>query len=296
MDAESWSPLVLVGMGVIGLSMYLWVFKHVRSESNTLEQRLREWSKRMGLDVQNQTHGVIDGNSLEASGKLLGQELRVEAGSRRQGAATRYAHLSLHVNPPGGLPVPMRVAPEGFAATLWKAVSRADITVGDDAFDTQVLVTGEDEPGIVGLLDSETRSLMIELVGAQGWTIDESGLHSDPNLLTPSELDQFEECASKAARLSARLAREGSTEGRLIENLFAESKEAVRSKNLNMLLMMPQTPAIRSALLQVPSLRSWDMTIRAGKALGEGGIRMLAEAAVSAPSPFACRAVRARLP
>ncbi|MEW6367066.1 MAG: HEAT repeat domain-containing protein [Acidobacteriota bacterium] len=287
MDPESLPLLILVPIGLVGAAFCVWVIRQVRSEGDDVDQRVMQWVKQMGLHTQPRSAGFPDAGSLVASGKLLGQELRVEIGPGRQGT------VAVHTSPPGGFPVPMRVAPEGFAATLWKTVSHADINVGDDAFDALVVVAGEDVPGIVGLLDAETRSLMIELVGAQGWTIDQSGMHSDANLLTLSELDELTASISRAAGLTDRLTREGTTERRLIENLFAESKESVRSKNLDMLLTLPQTQAVRDALGQVPSLQSWDMTIRAGEALGEWGIQMLAEAALSAPTPLGLRAVRA---
>lgn len=258
------------------------LYRLLSLRSSRQEKAAIDAALRLGLNIR--TEGAI----VTIYGRVDGQSITLKEWPHA--SEGRYRR-TLRVSPPGGVPYGLQVSREGVVTGIKKRFIGQDIQAGDPPFDSRLLISGSDEPGVVSLLNSGTRRLMEELIAAGGWIIDKDGLLYSFDAIESAE--HLESLFRKAASLSMRLARTRSIEERLIENLRCEQQATVRLRSLEMLARLPCSPEIQAAIEKAARDNIWQVSVPAAELLDERGLQQLSAASVSAPPRLAIRALRA---
>ncbi|MCK6544804.1 hypothetical protein L6R52_02980 [Myxococcota bacterium] len=214
------------------------------------------------------------------------------SGDREHAVDTATTRLTLRSN---GL-VDRRIVlePEGALATLGKVIKGRDLEIGDDELDARILVRG-DELVLRGLLDEETRRLVVSTVAVLGvhvrdgeLTIEADDLHRDPTRLVYL-IQRMGELA-QALRGDIRDPVE-----RLLDTVLQDRLTKVRTRALALLTERapthPRLSEIASALLEArdPALR-----LAAAVSLKSGGGDTIASIARDPTLPTSVRSEAAR--
>jgi len=178
----------------------------------------------------------------QASGDLDGCELVVDTYLNSGSVAFGRVRLNSSELPPD-----LVLKAEGVKTNLWKALAGSDEEIGDEDFDEQVLVHG-DEAEITATLDEETRDVIAEMI-EQKIKLEKGQLYFEREgyFRTREELEGLIDLMSRAAqrlRISDRPREE-----KLLENVRSDSDPEVRARNLAMLaLYHPESDQLVEAL------------------------------------------------
>lgn len=161
------------------------------------------------------------------------REIIVDTYQRRAGnSSVRCSRVRL--NSPR-LPRGLLLKGEGWGSNLWKMVGGSDEVLGDEAFDEQVLVHG-DEADVTALLDEHTRGVISVMVDA-GIKLEKGELYFEKvgYFQSPVEIDLLLVRMNEAAD---RLSDFGQPrEDKLLVNVLEDSDPEVRARNLAMLAL-----------------------------------------------------------
>jgi hypothetical protein len=188
---------------------------------------------------------------------------------------------------------PVTLQREGIATAVAKLMGKRDVTLGDDAFDSQVLVMGGSEL-LRAILDSETRSMVMDLLngviridgesayGQADIVIRDGVLDADFGMNSGGPFEkQLPGILSTLLAVSRRLVRPEHVVERLVENTRYEPVWQVRLQNLQHLTECHRDHALTlDALKHACNDGDEDVRLYAALARGaEGGNTLLALAA-----------------
>ena len=178
----------------------------------------------------------------QASGDLDGCELVVD--TYFNSGSVAFGRVRLNSSE---LPQNFVLKAEGAGTNLWKALAGSDEELGDEDFDKQVLVHG-DEAEITATLDEETRQVVAEMI-EQKIKLEKGQLYFEREgyFRTREELDELLDRMSRAAKRLSTSDRP--REARLLDNARTDSDPEVRARNIAMLaLYHPDSQALIDAL------------------------------------------------
>jgi hypothetical protein len=166
----------------------------------------------------------------QASGDLDGCELIVDTYANSGSVAFGRVRLNS-----SDLPQDLVLKAEGVKTNLWKALAGSDEEIGDEDFDEQVLVYG-DEAEITATLDEETRGVIAEMIENK-IKLEKGQLYFEREgyFRTREELEGLIELMSRAAQRLRSSDRP--REEKLLENVRSDSDPEVRARNLAMLAL-----------------------------------------------------------
>jgi hypothetical protein len=184
--------------------------------------------------AQDRGFGFLSGSwrtEPKAVGGKEGREIIVDAYQRRAGNS-QVTYSRVRLDSPR-LPRDLVLKGEGWGSTLWKVVAGSDEVLGDEDFDNQVLVRG-DEAAVTALLDERTREVISVMVAA-GIKLEKGQLYFEKKgyFQSSAEIDVLLIRMNEAAdRLGAL---RGPREDKLLTNVLEDSDPEVRARNLAML-------------------------------------------------------------
>lgn len=248
--------LSIVGVGYILFSLAKVLF--VRHE--------RALSLSRALDLTPVRWGLVTFSRLTG----IHQEQRVEVThgtpTNEFGTLTKVSY-ALTVSPPR----PFRYNLALRRGSLFsRMMSSQDIILGHPKFDEDVLVQGTWEPGVVALIDDETRDIILSLLSmGDRFEVDTKSIQVSVNSDSDSLL-RLSRCLELCVKLSLRLGRAGKIEELLAQNVQSSRSFPYRRRNLQLLLTYPITDQLRQEVLE-PILRDDGLILRSMVARVLGG-------------------------
>lgn len=255
-------------------------------------RRVREIGKAFGLKpVPNSFVRVLP--SLELAGTLSGVKVWMRVGfvSKERtlsDVATSHLRFSLTLKPQSGLKYGLYLSRENLLKRVGLLAPGSDITTGDSAFDKQLKVLGDYPAGVLSLLDSSTRKLLLSLSElADEFEVRPTELRAE--LVTDGSTFRLERILTLGLELVGRLQGSGTLQERLVQIAVADPLGEVRARTLSLVLSREQvTEALRQELL-IPLTRDPILRIQAMAAVAAGGevLQALCETVLRLPKPWA---------
>jgi hypothetical protein len=215
---------VFVVIGLIGL-----IVLHRKGKQKEFQALLTTLASERGFTYEAGTFW----HEAKATGVVDGREVVVDAVNRQAGKST-IVYSRVQLNSPD-LPQNLVLKAEGMGTNLWKMVAGSDEVLGDESFDDQVLVRG-DEADATAILDEQTRGIIAAMI--EGKIKLENGrlYFEQVNYFeTQEEIDGIIDLMNQAAK---RLRVSGRPrEDKLLENIREDSDPEVRARNLAMLAL-----------------------------------------------------------
>lgn len=248
--------LSIVGVGYILFALAKVLFaRHERAHS--LSKTLDLTPVRWGLVTFSRLTGIH-------------QEQRVEVTygtpSNEFGTLNKVSY-TLTVSPPRPFRYNLALRRAGLMSRI---LSSQDILLGHPNFDDEVLVQGSWEPGVIALLDDETRDTILSLL-----SMGERFEVNSKRILVSVESDsdsllRLRRCLLLCVKLSQRLSRVGKIEDLLAQNVQSSHSFPYRRRNLQLLMTYPVTEQLRQEVLE-PILRDDGLILRSMVARVLGG-------------------------
>ncbi|MFC1852196.1 HEAT repeat domain-containing protein [candidate division CSSED10-310 bacterium] len=233
-------------------------------------------------------------NGQRARGSIQSHGVDLFIENRTEGQIVRL-HLSL----PTHLEYGLEISLESTLSSLSKKMGMHDVQLHHSAFDEQFLIKGKNELGIIGLLDNQSRQL---LMGLRKHFPELSSCHihgSDLfiNLKGPHFNHAYlQRLLQYSIKLSKHLRRSTPLETMLTENIVSDPELEVRKQNLRLLLQnFEHTAELSTLLQQIMSNRRENIELRfeAAATLGEEGFPYLHAFMNEAPGTLAEKVIRA---
>ena len=246
-------------VAVVFIALMAGVFLFVRASEQKFASQLEDLAKTLGLECFYSSarlptvEGTIDG--IRVCIRISGDVAQVSA------------------DPQGKIPRTLRLRAKVLKGTLGQLIGQSDIKLGDGAFDSAVLVEG-DETRAIAALDRETRK-NVSLFVTMGGSVS-SGLVRGkvPNMrLDPSNVVGPIQLMLKIAR---GLALPADPEAHLLENIKTDPRPKVRLRNLEELYdFTPGSETTKQALQVALKDSSAEIQLFAAIRLGRPAFRDL---------------------